>query len=433
MVINWMEVTFNGADPLADADDMASEFDERVLDAKSAIAIAPQHRRLFVFQHHAILIFARADVEGVARGVASEALENMAAGYDIVALAGGQDSLQHILHEAALGQRALFEQSEKAGEKPEPPKPAPVLNAKRLNEMIFGPIKYVVPGYIVEGLTLFAGKPKLGKSWLLLHVAFAVAEGGLTLGNVQCEPGNVLYAALEDNPRRLKSRLTKLFGPDNWPARLDFVCEMARLTEGGLDYIKSWIEGAERPRLVIIDTLAVVRPPNRKEHGTYDADYAAVKELRDLALKYGVAIILVHHLRKAEADDPFDTISGTLGLTGAPDSIMVIQRDNAGTTLHGKGRDLIEIEKAIKFDPGTCTWFVLGEASAIKKSTERGAIVKALEEAGNEPLTPNQIAGHAGMKPGNVRRLVAKLVAEDVIKKASYGKYVLLSAARPAA
>ena len=208
---------------------------------------------------------------------------------------------------------------------------------------------------------------------------------------------------------------------------------MARLTEGGLDYIKSWIEGAERPRLVIIDTLAVVRPPNRKEHGTYDADYAAVKELRDLALKYGVAIILVHHLRKAEADDPFDTISGTLGLTGAPDSIMVIQRDNAGTTLHGKGRDLIEIEKAIKFDPGTCTWFVLGEASAIKKSTERGAIVKALEEAGNEPLTPNQIAGHAGMKPGNVRRLVAKLVAEDVIKKASYGKYVLLSAARPAA
>jgi RecA-family ATPase len=228
-----------------------------------------------------------------------------------------------------------------------------------------------VPGYIVEGLTLFAGKPKVGKSWLLLHVAFAVAEGGLTLGNVQCEQGDVLYCALEDNPRRLQSRLTKLFGAGNWPAKLDFVCEMARLTEGGLDFIKSWIEGAERPRLVIIDTLAVVRPPNRKEQGTYDADYAAVKELRDLALKYGIAIIPVHHLRKAEAEDPFDTISGTLGLTGAPDSIMVIKRDSGGTTLHAKGRDLIEIEKAIKFDPGTCTWLILGEAGAIRKSTER--------------------------------------------------------------
>jgi predicted transcriptional regulator len=329
--------------------------------------------------------------------------------------------------------RAVKTAREKIGEKPEPPKPASVLNAKRLNEMTFGPIKYVIPGYIVEGLTLFAGKPKVGKSWLLLHAAFAVAEGGLTLGNVQCEQGDVLYAALEDNLRRLQSRLTKLFGTNDWPARLDFVCEMPRLTEGGLDFIKSWIEGAERPRLVIIDTLAVVRPPNRKEQGSYDADYTAVKELRDLALKYGVAIVLVHHLRKAEADDPFDTISGTLGLTGAPDSIMVIKRDSSsGTTLHAKGRDLIEIEKAVKFDPGTCTWVVLGEAAAIKKSTERSVIVNALEEAGNEPLTPNQIATHCGMKPGNVRRLLAKLLDEGVIKKASYGKYTLASAAKAA-
>jgi hypothetical protein len=328
--------------------------------------------------------------------------------------------------------RAVKTAREKIGEKTEPPKTASVLNAKRLNEMVFGPIKYVIPGYVVEGLTLFAGKPKVGKSWLLLHAAFAVAEGGLTLGNVQCEQGDVLYAALEDNPRRLQSRLTKLFGTDDWPARLDFICEMPRLTEGGLDFIKGWIEGAERPRLVIIDTLAVVRPPNRKEHGTYDADYAAVKELRDLALKYGVAIVLVHHLRKAEADDPFDTISGTLGLTGAPDSIMVINRDSGGTTLHAKGRDLIEIEKAVKFDPGTCTWVVLGEAGAIKKSTERSVIVNALEEAGSEPLTPNQIAAHAGMKPGNVRRLLAKVLAEGVIKKASYGKYTLATAAKGA-
>jgi hypothetical protein len=246
---------------------------------------------------------------------------------------------------------------------------------------------------------------------------------------VQCEQGDVLYAALEDNLRRLQSRLTKLFGTNDWPARLDFVCEMPRLTEGGLDFIKSWIEGAERPRLVIIDTLAVVRPPNRKEQGSYDADYAAVKELRDLALKYGVAIVLVHHLRKAEADDPFDTISGTLGLTGAPDSIMVIKRDSSGTTLHAKGRDLIEIEKAVKFDPGTCTWVVLGEAGAIKKSAERAAIVKALEEAGAEPLTPNQIAAHAGMKPINVRKLLTRMLAEGVVKKASYGKYTLAARA----
>jgi hypothetical protein len=309
-----------------------------------------------------------------------------------------------------------------------------VFNAEGLNQMTFDPIKYVVHGYIVEGLTLFAGKPKIGKSWLLLHAANAVAEGGLTLGNVQCEEGDVLYAALEDNPRRLQSRMTKLFGTQNWPARLNFTCEMPRLTEGGLDFIKTWIESAKRPRLVIIDTLAVVRPPNRKEQGTYDADYAAVKELRDVALKYGIAIVLVHHLRKAEADDPFDTFSGTLGLTGAPDTIMILSRDQTrGTRLHAKGRDLIEIEKAIRFDAETCTWFVLGDAEAIQKSSERIAIVAALEEAGTEPLTPNQIASACGMKPVAVRKMMTRLLKDGVVKKASYGKYSLATVVTAAA
>jgi predicted transcriptional regulator len=307
-----------------------------------------------------------------------------------------------------------------------------LFDAARLKQMQFNPIKFVVHDYIVEGLTLFAGKPKVGKSWLLLHAATAVAEGGYTLGNAQCEQGDVLYCALEDNQRRLQSRMTKLFGDSEWPARLNFACEMPRLAEGGIKFIKDWIESVKRPRLVIVDTLAMVRMPNRKDTSTYDADYSAVKELRDLALKYGIAIVLVHHLRKAEADDRFDTISGTLGLTGAPDSIMILARDSRGTTLHAKGRDLIEIEKAVKFDPGTCTWLILGEAGAIRKSAEREAIVKAMEEAGSEALTPNQIATQCGMKPVNVRKIVAKLLAEGVVVKTTYGKYTLAAAAKGA-
>jgi AAA domain/Bifunctional DNA primase/polymerase, N-terminal len=305
-------------------------------------------------------------------------------------------------------------------------KPQPdVFNAEGLNQMRFEPIKYVVPNYIVEGLTLFAGKPKIGKSWMLLHMAFAVAEGRMTLGNVHCQEGDVLYAALEDNKRRLQSRLTKLFGTDNWPSRLNFTCEMPRLAEGGLDFVKNWIERANQPRLVIIDTLAMVRMPKRPDQSPYDADYTAVKALRSLALSHGVAIVLVHHLRKAEADDPFDTISGTLGLTGAPDTVIVLKRDNVGATLHARGRDLTEIEQAVKFDPGTCLWIVLGAASEVRKSKERVAIVTALEEADGTPLSPNQIATACGLKPINVRKLLAKMVTEGTVKKVGYGKYAL--------
>jgi RecA-family ATPase len=293
--------------------------------------------------------------------------------------------------------------------------------------MQFGPIKYVVPGYIVEGLTLFAGKPKIGKSWLLLHAAIAVARGGLTL-DVHCTQGDVLYCALEDNRRRLRSRMSKLIGEDvEWPARLTFELEMPRLANGGIDIIRSWVEKADHPRLVIIDTLAMVRPPKGKEQTQYDADYQAVKELRDLANHRGIAIVLVHHLRKAEAEDAFDTISGTLGLTGAPDTIMVIKRDTAGAnaTLHAKGRDLTEIEKAVQLSKNTCVWTVLGDAGEVHKSNERTAIMEALAEAGSNLLGPDQIARACGMKPANVRRLLGKLKIEGRVTCPSYGKYAL--------
>jgi hypothetical protein len=122
--------------------------------------------------------------------------------------------------------------------------PAPI-SSEVLRAMTFDPIKYVVPGIIVEGLTLFAGKPKLGKSWLLLHAAIAVARSGFTLGEIHCPEGDVLYCALEDNPRRLKSRMAKLM-PDPttpWPKRLAFLWEMPRLSQGGLIVLKNWILG----------------------------------------------------------------------------------------------------------------------------------------------------------------------------------------------
>jgi hypothetical protein len=299
--------------------------------------------------------------------------------------------------------------------------------ASALNGMTFDQIKFVVADFVAEGLTLFAGKPKIGKSWLLLHMAHEVAIGGYTLGGLSCEQGDVLYCALEDNQRRLQRRMLKLFNIDEWPSNLTFACEMPKLATGGIKFIKDWI-GKARPRLVVIDTLAMVRSPARRDQSTYDADYAAVKELRDLAAEHDVAIIIVHHLRKADADDPFDTVSGTLGLTGCPDSIMIIWREGNGVLLAAKGRDIEEVKKSVQFDAGTCTWNVIGDADAVRRSAERSAIIKAFEEANGEPLGPRQIAEATGMKGVNVRQLIGKMKQEGMIEAASYGKYVLTTA-----
>jgi RecA-family ATPase len=302
-------------------------------------------------------------------------------------------------------------------------RPEKVFDAVQLSRMEFEPIKTVVPGIFVEGLTLFCGKPKIGKSWLLLHAAHAIASGGWTLGDTHCIEGDVLYCALEDTERRLKSRMNKLYRNQPRSPRLKFTTKMGRLAQGGLDFLRAWIASVKNPRLIVIDTLAMVRMPNRnKDQSVYDADYAALVELRNLAHEFHIAIVVVHHTRKMHADDPFDTISGTLGLTASTDSIVLLHRETNCTTLRVRGRDLEELEKAITFNKDAATWTIQGDAHEVRQSEERQAIIAGMREM-EGPQNPTEIATATGMKLGNIRRMLPKMAKDGLLKKAGYGKY----------
>jgi hypothetical protein len=84
--------------------------------------------------------------------------------------------------------------------------------------------------------------------------------------------------------------------------------------------------------------------------------------------------MIVHHTRKAEAEDAFDAVSGSTGLTGAADATLVLSRDSKGTTLYGRGRDLDEFEVAVSFDRTTGQWSLLGSAAKVRRSDERTRI-----------------------------------------------------------
>jgi putative DNA primase/helicase len=61
--------------------------------------------------------------------------------------------------------------------------PAPFSLQELLSRQL-PPIQWAIPDILPEGLTLLAGKPKLGKSWLALAMALAVAAGGVALGTL---------------------------------------------------------------------------------------------------------------------------------------------------------------------------------------------------------------------------------------------------------
>lgn len=304
------------------------------------------------------------------------------------------------------------------------------ITARDLCRLEFAPIKYVVPGYIAEGLTLFAGKPKLGKSWLCMEIGLAVAIGGVCLGHLKCEEGDVLYLALEDNRRRLQSRIRKLWQMETAarvavPERLHLATEWPRASEGGIDAIRDWISEHPDARLVIVDVLAMFKATAKgKDQTLYEADYMAIKELQSLAMETGVAIVVVHHTRKSGAEaDPFEKVSGTLGLSGAADTTIILDRDQNGCTLYGRGRDIEEIETAVQFDKFTCRWVVLGKASEVRRTDERAEILSVLIEA-TEPMNPRDLSIASGMPRNNTDQLLFKMAKAGEVLKAGRGLYV---------
>lgn len=269
------------------------------------------------------------------------------------------------------------------------------ITARELGGKKFPPRRWAVPGLITEGLTILAGRPKIGKSILALNVAGAVATGGVILGKIRVEQGECLYLALEDSERRLKERLKKMFPSGELPEGLHIVTagNFPPLQDGGLVALDTWLSGHRQTRLVIVDTLARVKPSRKRNQDAYEHDAAIIASLQAIAFKYNLAIIVIHHDTKAVFDDFLMAVSGTFGLTGAADCVAVLARKGRGemdATLKLTGRDIEEKELALRFSPNFFLWEILGDAKEFGRSKERRDILLILKE--NGLLYPREVA-----------------------------------------
>lgn len=220
------------------------------------------------------------------------------------------------------------------------------------------PIQWIVPDLIPEGLTILAGKPKVGKSWMSLGLAAAVAEGNEYLGR-QTPEGVALYLGLEDTLPRFQRRLRKIQQGEPFPKMLRAETRWPRCPDGAQQIVE-WMDKNPDTKLVIVDTFAKIRhEASDRQRGTYQDDYSALADLKLIADHFHIAVVVVHHTRKAAAEDTLDEVSGTTGLSGAADTILVLKKD----LLQGRGRDLEDdVNYDVIFNPDTCQWRILGDA-----------------------------------------------------------------------
>lgn len=308
---------------------------------------------------------------------------------------------------------------------PKPKGPAlQKFDAASLMAMQFPDLDFVLEGLLTKGLTLIAGRPKVGKSWLTLQVALHVARGTPLFGEyAPRHAGRVTYLALEEPARRTQARLARFVTDPREPAlqNLDFIYRIKPILAGGAAELDQHL--AQNPSdLIVIDTL-VACSQARGNRDAFRADYAEVNVLRELAEKHGAALLLVVHSRKAPSEYHVDGVSGTSGVTAAADAIWSLARKPEGAILECAGRDLEEMALALRFcSDDAYGWHKTGSGDAARTSEARQDILAALKDEG--PMKPVEIARQTGKNAATVRRLLQEMVSAGQVFRNQEGKYV---------
>lgn len=230
---------------------------------------------------------------------------------------------------------------------------AGIYNGDWLDKQEFAPLQFAIPNLVPAGLVICAGAPFSGKSILVLRMGLEVARGG-TLFGVRCTKRSVLYLALEDGVNRMQKRARELLGDSG---------AIPRAFHGGHDIapghlpdtVRAWLNRpGNSDGMVLVDVLGRVMDKPERGETTYDRDYRVLGGLKAICSEYPSAALLVnHHTRKAGANtDYLETVSGTNAITGAADTVLVIERkrDDKEGVLKVVSRDIDPAEYAMTLD-----------------------------------------------------------------------------------
>lgn len=292
----------------------------------------------------------------------------------------------------------------------------------------FPPLRCFVEELLAEGLTILAGKPKKGKSYLALDMSLSIAVGRQAFMKFPTEKARVLYVSLEDGERRLQRRLLQIQSNLKTPAGLDFLYTFPRLGDGALEALAHY---AQQYQIIIIDVIGRILPmqtQSRKSLSEYQELTDVMGPIQQLALDNRMAIVMIDHLRKAGADDDLDAIMGSQGKAGAADHALIYSRkgEEKDGVLKVFSRDL-EAEKFVLTMVDGHLEF-LGKGEVYELDSEQNKIVSILEEEAR-PMNIVEIMKAMGIQSDThyhrFRKVLQRLYADDRIGKTKRGLYRL--------
>lgn len=279
-----------------------------------------------------------------------------------------------------------------------------VFDGRAIHAKQFPPRPVIVEGIMPVGVTMIHGLPKTKKSWFSLGISYAVAGGGMALGQLQAQRGEVLYIDLEMDEELENERLKVLYPKSTPPEGVKFVFNWPTIDGGFFSRLENYLQARPYTRLVVVDTLVRVFPDETKDG--YRADAKLIDPFVKFCRGRGIGILLVYHSRKlGGSGDPILGASGSTGITGSVDSVLELRNDESEPSkglLLRRGRRLKDDSKLhLKWDVQLGSWAINTKAGQL--TPERMALLEVLEEHG--PLTPQKIAALLDRPAPSVRRM----------------------------
>jgi hypothetical protein len=281
---------------------------------------------------------------------------------------------------------------------------------------------YIVRPFVPEGVTLWCGRPKAGKTTALRQLAHAVNTGGKFLGEL-CASAEVWFLSLEEGARLFRKKLSMMSLPAEqlrgiriefaWPQAAEGVKALRERLKARTD---------SRPVLIIIDSLQRFRLPQTDRGHAFTEDYNAAKLLAELCKEFpGLAIVVLHHTTKAVPDDPVAAISGTYGLTAAADSYAIMLKQGQQYRLHAGGRLWDRDSSDFELRRNGGGWEMIGDwdSTTVQGTTDdQRKFLDALKSGGK---TGRAIAEITGQSESAVSHMGKKLEARGLVLRVANG------------
>jgi predicted transcriptional regulator len=293
-------------------------------------------------------------------------------------------------------------------------------------------MRWVIPGILPEGFTLLVGRPKAGKTTLIIQMAVELTRGGTLWGRV-VERRRVAIIALE-RPDQIEDLIRAIRERDGWGSGKIDLWEPGNFP-GPVNRHPGWwrvvLDRVGPGGVVIIDPLVDALEIEDLNDRAQVA--RALNPLRLEAAARGVSVVAIHHLNKTLRGER--GVLGSTGFAAAADAILFLypRRKGQEATLKGIGSRMPEFAvrlHRIPIEDGVAIW----EAPEARKAPAAPTVAtpgqngqkapEAREDApsltalerriledliANGPSTIREIAARIGKRANPVRKVIYAL------------------------